>query len=174
MKKIIVISLLVCLAILMVYASAMAIGEDVLIKPYTWDPGTTVYSDQNIILDAGWRACRRGAVQDFLTATNLAWAITGGDIDLSGQDTNNFWERPYEVQVIQPVEACMGGPLDTQWGTHFRYPVGNLPAGEYELYWNWWLDHPVTDVADYDGDGHPELFDGTVFEVTTTIHVEDR
>jgi hypothetical protein len=174
MRKFLVISLLVCTAMAFVFASALAQGEDVLVRPYTWDPATVVYSDQNIVLTAGWSACRRGAVQDFLSATNIHWSLAGGAINLSGEDTKTYWDRPYTTPATDPFGVCMGARIKEAWSTQWRYPIGQLPAGVYTVDFFWWVDHPVTDVADYNGDGHPDLFDGTVSDVETYIQVMDR
>jgi hypothetical protein len=175
MRKIVGTSLLVLVAIAMLTMSALAQGEDVNVVPYRWDPGYTVYSDQNIILTAGWSACRRGAVQNFLTATNLSWSLNGEGLNLSGEDTNEYWSHLFTVPPVDTSSACMGAPLEEIWSTAWNYPIGQLPPGEYTVNFSWWLDHPVTDVADYDGDGHPDLIEGPIIElVTTTIHVEER
>jgi hypothetical protein len=175
MKKIIITSLVVFVAIAMFSMPALAQGEDVYIYPTRWDASTPVYSDQNIVLTARWSACRRGAVQDFLTATNINWSLVGEDLNMSGKDTNKYWERPFPIPVTEPSEdyVCMGGPLEEMWSTRWYYTIGPLSAGDYTLNFYWWFDHPVTDVADYDGDGHPDLWTDA-FSVETSIHVEDR
>ena len=170
--------LILVVAIAMVSVSAMAQGEDVLVNSRTWDPATIVYSDQNIVLAAGWGACRRGAVQSFLTATNTEWSLVGGTLNLSGEDTNNYWGRPYSYPAPDPdpdfYAVCMGRPSEVAWRADWRYPIGQLPAGVYTLTTHLWIDHPVTDVADYDGDGHPDLFKDISLEYETTIQVDDR
>jgi len=174
MRKIGMTSLLVFVAIALLSMSASAQGEDVNVTPYRWDPATTVYSDQNIILTAGWSACRRGAVQDFLTATNISWSLIGANLDISGEDTNQYWTRPFAVPATDPFGDCTGAPIKEGWSTQWTYSIGQLPPGDYTVNWHWWLDHPVTDVADYNGDGHPDVFEGPLNDVTTYIHVEER
>lgn len=46
-------------------------------------------------------------------------------------------------------------------------------TGDYTLHFYWWFDHPVTDVADYDGDGRPDLFEGVMQDVEFEIQVSE-
>ena len=174
MRKFVAAALLVCIATVMASVSAMAQAEDVLVIPYIWDPATTVYSDQNIVLGAGWGTCRRGQALGFLTATNISWSLEGGTIDQASGDTNNYWGAPYLRPVMLPGELCLGDPIENGWWTDWRYQLGQLPAGVYTLHFSWWLDHPVIDGADLDGDGRPDVYEGIVVEVETDIQVLDR
>jgi len=131
MKKSIPASILACLAIILVYATAFAEPDEVLIKPYDWD-NRTAYSDQYIILNARWGSCRKGAVQDFLTATNISWTLKkDGVLMAAGEDTNRFW-GPLD-QIIAPTGACMGNTPESIPVTYWRYPVGYLQPGDYHF-----------------------------------------
>ena len=169
MKKIVAISLLVCLAIAMVYVSAMAQGNGyVVVNPYYWDSSTEVSTDTTIILGIGWAACRRGPIQPFLKSVHMYWSIEGGSVFAPDVDINQYWSSIYERPPHTIV--CMGKTPETVWATYWNYSLGTLAPGEYEVYFDWWLDHPVTDLADSDGDGKPDIF-RDLGDKTITIRV---
>lgn len=175
MKKIVVISLVVCLGISLLFSAALAQSDDdiVVVHPYYWDPSTPIYSNQTIVLGMGWAACRKGAVQMFLTAVQQYWSIDGVPVFSSDEDPNQYWGEIGERSYDPVNSACMGKPPDHIWGTSWRYTLGTLEPGEYEIFFDWWLDHPVTDIADYDGDGRPDI----IYELgdnTITITVVDQ
>ena len=79
------------------------------------------------------------------------------------------------ITYIIPVsDACLGKTPETIPATYWRYPVGSLEAGDHSLHFMWWLDHWITDLGDYDGNGKPDFFSGTFKDVEISIHVEDR
>jgi hypothetical protein len=173
MKKLITVSILVCLTIVLVYATALA-QSDFEFNPFRAQDGEiyNVSPGDNIIMDGGWAACRRGAVQMFLTASNIHWTLyKEGSVFASDTDTSQYWGPLYEIPAVLP-SACMGNPPEMVWSTRWRYSLGYLEPGEYELEFYWWLDHPVTDVADYDGDGRPDIFEGVFKDAVFYIIVE--
>lgn len=173
MKKLIVASILVCLVITLVYSAALAQSENFYIKPYKGE-NQTIYSDQPIILFARWGACHYGLIQDFLTATNMSWTLyKGSEVIQSDTDTDQYWGP---IEQITPGNAkCMGMTPETIPITYWNFPIGRLDAGEYTLHFTWWLDHPVTDLGDFDDDGRPDFYNGSLFvNVITSITVIDR
>jgi hypothetical protein len=171
MKRVFVLVIVVCLVALMVFVTAMAQSDDsVYVNPLLWDPSTVVSSDQNVILTIGWRACRRGAVQMFLTASRQEWVFDGVSLFDSYQEANQYYGPITTMPLVPGHEACIGKVTEL-WLTRWNYEIGTLAPGEHTLDYVLWLAHPVTDVADYDGDGRPDLLEGTMVEASTTIQV---
>lgn len=159
----------------LVFVSALAQeSNDFLIFPYPRNGDEyTVSTEDNIIIGFGWAGCRYGAVQSFLTASQVSWTLTKGDVQVaSGADDNQYWGPIVETPVGTGATACIGKIPEHIWSTAWRYPLGQLEAGVYTFHAHWWLDHPVGDVADYDGDGVPDFLIGTVVDHTITIYVD--
>jgi hypothetical protein len=150
---------------------AKANNDTVLIKPYEWDSATEISTDTTIVLGTNWGGCRRGAVQSFLTSTKMLWKIDGEPIFGPQEEVNKYWASIEKLELAPVSEACMGKLPDHVWGTSWRYSLGTLEPGVHNLYLRWWFDHPITDVADYDGDGSPDVFSGIFYEETITLKV---
>jgi hypothetical protein len=176
MKKRILISILACLALVLVAPGAWAqTGEEVVINPVRWDSSQTVYTDQTVVFAVGWAACHYGNVRSFLTADNLVFTLDGEALFASQAQVDQYWGAINEIPAPPiALEACMGNIHDTIWRAEWAYEYGALAAGDHSLRFMIVLDHPVTDGADYDGDGGPDLFWGVVSDRTITIHVEER
>jgi hypothetical protein len=170
MKKIYWIFLFV-LILVVALGTGVAQANDEALVPFTggW---SEVYTDQDIILTMGWQACRRGVVQAALTSIQLELYLD--DVQFLGPDDGikQFWG---------PIEKAPGGDefcivtQDHVWRTEWKYFLGKLPEGVYELRSLYWFDHPVTDVADYDGDGKIDIFKGlTIRDRTRIIEVIPR
>jgi hypothetical protein len=174
MRKMIVISLLVCLVLSLAFSSALAQPENdsVVINPYLSDPVVNVSMDQDIILGARWGACRRGLVQSFFSAVHLDWSLTLGDTQYIDplQEMDEYW-GPIEQDASFPTSACQM-KTEAMWLSYWRYPLGQLGPGDYELHLHYWLDHPVIDGIDNDEDGKLDRYQGTLKDVTIIIHVE--
>jgi hypothetical protein len=81
-----------------------------------------------------------------------------------------YWSPIEKAPFGEYGQYCIGHP-DHLWGSSWRYSLGTLPLGEHELYSILWLEHPITDVADYDGDGIVDVFRGSFGERTKIINV---
>ena len=67
------------------------------------------------------------------------------DLDLR-EKTIRTWERAFELSPLEP--------------------------GIYEVYVHYWLDSPMIDGGDWDGDGKMDKLNGTLVESTVTIFVK--
>lgn len=174
MKKIILISIVVCLSIILTSSMALAQSADdvVVINPIRWDPAKTVYSDQTIIFDLGWAACNRGLVQNFLNANYLAFILDGSPV-VSSEEVNQYWGPIQQIPAPPAAEACVGKTPEKLWRAKWDYQYGTLEAGDHTLRFILKVDHPVLDGGDYDGNGAPDLFNGTLHDFELIIHVED-
>jgi len=175
MKKRIVLLIVICagLAFLSSAAFAQTSEESVVIHPLRWDSSQTVYSNQEIIFVMGWAACRKGLVQDYLTAVNMTFTLDGESLFGSNTESNQYWGAISEMPAPPAAEACIGKTPEILWRAGWEYSYGQLPAGDYTVYFAHQVDHPVIDGGDYDGDGSPDMFLGTLNEKEFTIHVED-
>ena len=173
MKKLLAASVLIFLAITLMHAPAFAQDDEVVIIPYRWDQSTIVFSDQFITLQAGWAACKKGPLQAFRSATHISWTLDkeGVQVD-SGEVTRKYWGPIHYIPLQAGV--CLGKTPETIPAITWSFPLGQLEAGEYSLHFYWWLDHPVTDLGDNDGNGRPDFFSGTIKDVDISIHVIDR
>ena len=161
-----------CLSLVVVFSAGFAQEEPVVIHPLRWDASQTVYSNQEIIFVMGWGTCHRGLVQSYLTAVNMAFILDGEALFASKADANQYWGSAYETPAGPGAATCLGKTPETIWRADWAYSYGSLEPGDYTLYFAHQVDHPVTDAADYDGDGKPDIFKGLLSEREFTIHVE--
>ena len=175
MKKSFLISIVVCLSIILTSSMAMAqTSEDVVvINPIRWDSTQTVYSNQTIVFDFGWAACKRGFIKTFLNANDLSFSMDGSPLFSSSAEASQYWGPVQQTPAPASAEACLGRTPETIWATYWMYTYGTLNAGDHMLHFTMSVDHPVLDGADYDGNGAPDIFSGTLQDLDLTIHVEN-
>ena len=153
-------------------ALAQTDDDVVVINPIRWDPEQVVYSDQTVIFELGWAACNRGLVQDFLNANYLAFILDGSPV-VAPEEVNQYWGPIEKIPAPPAAEACLGRTPVMLWRKQWSYQYGTLEAGDHTLQFILKLDHPVLDGGDYDGNGAPDLFAGTLHDFEVTIHVEN-
>ena len=168
MKKRIVVYLILCLACALASTSALAQSEDdsVLILPWKQDE-ITVSADQELILGWEWIACTPGLVQAYLTAVHPQWSLDDEPI-LSDEEASQYWGP---IESRGEGDGCLVG-RGTTWGSSWRYSIGTLAPGVYEIRLLHWLDHPVIDGGDWDGDGKIDRWAGPMSDDTVTVYVE--
>lgn len=172
-KQALTILLIVVFMSLVVPPSAAFAQEPVVIHPLRWIP-QTVYSDQEIIFVMGWASCHPGLVQNYLTAVNMVFILDDQPLFTSKANANQYWGPVYTTPAGPGAVSCMGKTPEIIWRVDWAYSYGHLEAGEHTFYFANQVDHPVTDAADYNGDGKPDVFQGLLSENSFTIHVEDR
>ena len=161
MKKLIVASLIL---LLMTAPSASAFaqsGSQVLILP-AFQNEITVTSEDELILAIGWGACTPGLVKAWINAAYYQWYIN--DI-LSAEQALNYWGP---IESRGPNSACLIG-AGNLWAASWRYSIGSLPAGDYEISLIYGTNHKMIDGSDYDGDGKLDFLG--YWEHSITVHV---
>jgi hypothetical protein len=173
MKKTIIIVIVLCIALLFVYATAIAQSEDdyVVINPPFSDPVRTASTNQEIIVRTGWAACTKGLVRSYITAAHHDWYLDDVPLFSSPDEMVEHW-GPIVPWVSPNIEYCIAGNEKTASKVYIEYNLGTLEVGEYDLRAYHWLDHPVTDGYDADGDGRPDLHKDFRYDVTIHIIVE--
>ena len=104
-------------------------------------------------------------MQAYLSAAHLQWSLDSNPI-LSDEETVQYFGPIYR---FGPADWCLIGN-GTLWASHWRYSIGTLPPGTYEIKLLHWLDHPVIDGGDWNGDVRLDFFEGER-EETVTVHV---
>jgi hypothetical protein len=161
-RTIAIVALLCAAAIPLALLGAAAEEDAIVIHPNGSD-GTEfwVRPSDEIVLRWGWGACTRGQVTAFVRALDSTYLLDG--IPLQAQ-----WSSPSEDRSLSGY--CTGGK-NKGWVAHWEYPLGNLPPGDHILHSMVVLKHPVTDGIDLNGDGRPDLYNGTRFDEEIIFHV---
>ena len=159
MKKLMAMMLLVGLSIMLVFATAMAQNGDepVYINPY-FDENVSVQPGQEVILWNGWLACTRGQTRSFLTAVHQDWYLDGQPLFASDEDEAQYWSP---IEPAEDTTGCISGHEGQAWLTLWFYSLGSFEEGQHPLSLELWLDHPVNDGYDGDGDGQPDKYSGS-------------
>ena len=126
-----------------------------------------VNADDYLVLRHGWSANTRGLVVAFLTSINTELDI-GSEPTYFADGKDQYWG---EIEYNEG-DGDQHGNKAGGWSVNWYYPLGNLEPGEYEVAFRYWMDHPVTDGNDNDGDGHPDKPGVYNLERTFTIIVE--
>lgn len=161
MKKLIVISAI--LVLLIVPTTVFAQSNQVFVFPSFQDEVTVTTQDE-IILGIGWGACTPGLVTAWIHAADYHWSMDSTPI-LSAKQAANYWGP---VESRGPNSACLIG-AGNLWAASWRYSIGSLSAGDYEISLIYGTDHKMTDGGDSDGDGQLDFYQQ--LETNVTIHV---
>ena len=174
MKKGIYALLLFFVAFILIFNTTFAQSntESVLIHPLFYPNGSTitVTPDQEIILGIGWAACTPGLELSFIKAVHLDWTLSD-QLVLPQDEVFQYWSEIREVDPV-PGYTCIAGD-GRFWGASWRYPLGYLEPGSYQVHFLEWIAHPFIDGGDYDGDGKIDKFSGTLTDWSVTVIVEE-
>jgi len=136
---------------------------------FSTDP-VYVNADNYIVLRHGWGTCTPGFVKAYLSAVHTEVTINGVLVSTAdGKD--QYWDKITRAPDTYWVKSCIVGNQKTSSVVQWNYPLGTLNPGEYEINFYYWLDHPIVDGADYDGDGKMDKFEGILNDRTFTIIV---
>jgi hypothetical protein len=123
-----------------------------------------------------WYACTAGLVNGFMEASNFDLRLLQEDgspyLVLTPEDVDELWGP---IELFEDAEGyCRGRP--DYAGAAWRYRLTSLPVGRYELHADIWIDHPLTDGTDWDGDGTPDVLTPEFFSGQTVnfIRVMER
>jgi hypothetical protein len=148
--------------------------QEVRIYPHRDGETYTIQPGQVGVIRYGWAACSPGLVRVFVGASNFELALDGQPF-LGPEDGDELWGA-IEIYDTPPdfAEDCLGRgrPAFAFW----QYVLDALGPGEYELHSRIWIDHPLVDGADLDGDGKITVITPEMFyedNVNTIIVVEE-
>lgn len=172
MKKTVFSLLLVLLLLAGLAVATGAAGDEPQEVPINvWSSGEhEIHPGQVGVIRYGWAACSSGLVRVFIAATN--WEVTLVDaagaevLHLTPEDIGELWGEINIYEDPPPfAETCMGKgrPAWAEW----RYTLTELEPGSYTLHTQWWLDHPLVDGADNDGDGKIDIFTPDIFDYSS-------
>jgi hypothetical protein len=144
------------------------VGDPYVYEVGFWRDELTAHTYDEIVLQAGWGACTQGLVKAFQQAAHIDITINGEPLYPAG-DEALYWG----ATELMELEGCKAAPSGDQASVaKWRYPLGSLEPGIYEVYVHYWLDHPIIDGGDWDGDGKMDKIEGTLVENTITIVVK--
>lgn len=170
MKKIIVALTVLGLIFVPIFAvQAQTEGETVYINLNIAPDPVYVDAGDDVVLRHGWGACTFGLVKLYLSAVHTELTIDGELVSTAdGKDI--YWGAISNVPDAD-WSACIAGNQHTASTVDWRYPLGVLPPGEYVIHFYYWLERPIIDGGDYDGDGHMDWIGGVLKDRTFTIVV---
>jgi hypothetical protein len=114
-----------------------------------WWSEETVRTDDDVILYVRNGACTRGLVESFQRAAHIDVSINGEPLFPQG-DEIQYWGL-IESMDIDGCKAARHGKNASM--SYWQYQLSPLEPGIYDVYVHYWLDHPVIDGGDWDGDG---------------------
>lgn len=151
-----VLVMLLVASLVIATAAAASEPEEVIITPWMDGQEYTIGPGQLGVIRAGWGACSRGLVQAYINASNYELSLNDTTL-LTPEQVDELWGPMGPFVPAPPNEdACPGNtkPMRASW----QYPLTDLAPGTYTLHTLIWIDHPLIDGGDYDGDGKPDLF----------------
>lgn len=162
MKKLFLITIILVLLIAPTTASAQS-SNQVFIFPGFQDE-VTVTTEDELILGIGWGACSPGLVTAWIHAADYYWYMNGS-LMLSAEETLPYWGP---VEQRGPNPACLIGNGNL-WAASWRYSIGSLPAGDYNINLIYGTNHKMTDGGDSDGNGQLDFYEH--LEASVLVHV---
>ena len=160
-KTVVLASTLVLLASL-AFATVATEAQDGTYEILLRDNGYHVVpAGQTITLHGRWGACSPGLVTAYITGSHTDVTLDGEPL-LSPEQIDRLWGP---VTVQRTDDACLIG--DTIYISHWYYELTLEPrAVPYVLHTEFFLDHPLRDGGDWDGDGKMDLFPAGLLRVT--------
>jgi hypothetical protein len=148
------------LAVVMIPAASAQTGGTVYIS-LLYDTSRVVERDQKAVLRTGWWACNQGLVRTFVRESDYLVHLDGS-LFLTTKDIENLWgpiQPSYQPLCPRPDKAAV------VW---WEYPWEEPKPGSYELTTRVWTNRALTDGADHDGDGRPDM---QIWEHVNTVKV---
>ena len=167
-KRIFQICLVSVLIIIGPVSAAASTPEDVPIFVLDTNVVYKVEPGQIGMMQSRWIACNEKLVRTYIKAVHFELTLyKNGEkqpyLFILSDQVDNLWDsiEPYGY----PADECVvkGTPSISTW----KIPLPTLPEGVYKLYFHGWVDHPITDGSDYDGDGEPDVFPPEFIELFT-------
>lgn len=158
MKRIGIAMLLFALVLCVAIPLASADNDPVVITPYIGGPDYHVEAGTEVVIRAGWGACTRGLAEAFRHQALVSMEIQrdGAPFLVVEPPSREYWRDPQPIDGN--YDACV---MNTRngWTTQWLYSLGALDAGSYAVHFHWYLEHPMPDGGDHDGDGRVDLID---------------
>jgi hypothetical protein len=155
---------LVLLALL-AFATVATQAQDEPYEILLREPGYhQVSAGQTIILHGRWGACSPGLVTAYINGSHTVVTLDGEPL-LSPEQIEQLW-GPITVQGTE--DACLIG--DTIYISHWYYELALAPRdAPYLIHTEFFLDHPLRDGGDWDGDGKMDLFPAGLLRATDNV-----
>lgn len=167
MKRIGIAALLLTVLLCLVFPLASANEEPVVITPYLDGPEYHVAAGSDVMIRAGWGACTRGLAEAFRHSALVSMQVQqdGAPYLTVAPPARDYWSDP---QPIDGNYATCVVQTRNGWFTEWLYSLGTLETGTYDLHFHWYLEHPLPDGSDHDGDGR---IDVSVFSNASDITI---
>ena len=101
----------------------------------------------------------------------MNWSFDGQPLFEPDEDIDQY-RGPIEERGLNPyAEYCIGLYPENLWASSWRYSLGKLETGEYQVSFDMWFHHPITELTDIDGDGSVDIISDVLVERSTIIKV---
>lgn len=124
-----------------------------------------------------WGACTKGLTTAWTKRAYVVYTIDGEPVTSSKKATRSYWSKPVPEDGHWGIPFCINNS-DVAWVAYWDYPI-DLPAGEYEITFEYGIDPPFIDGIDCDlvenvcyPDGHPDMY-GHLFSTVFRLKVTD-
>lgn len=169
MKKIFAVLITLGLLLAPISVAQAQSNNEVLINLNFADDTVYVNASDNIVLYHGWAACTSGYIMLYLSAVQTELRIN--NVLVSRADGKDQYWGPIS-EIGGDWSICIGGNQKTARAIYWYYPLGMLEPGVHVVQFNYWLERPIIDGGDYDGDGRPDKID-SLRDRTITIIVSE-
>lgn len=158
MRKLVIV---ICIAVLMLAAAGPALADQggwkdrVYIGP--WSGTVSIGPGEEPVLRLGWSACSEGLTSDFIDVAVHNIVIVKDAIPVGTYSTGDGeFSKP---AVFGSSDACLHGD-GTTWVTWWNLDdLGVDDPGTYEVQWEFYVEWPIVDGGDWDGNGYVDVWD---------------
>ena len=169
MNKKKILALLLITIFFIIAPSTISFAKDKSIKIHPYGGEYTVSSNDDIVISIGWGTCSEGLQQDYIKSVNNKYLLNNEPLKDAQKKDKDLWMEPYFVENAPWKDLCIWD-VDGVWQMAWKYDLGKLDPGDYELVWERTYNFNVIDGYDQEGDGIPDVY-GDFTRIVTTIHV---
>ena len=173
MKKLIVV--FIALGLVLATISVAQAQETISIRLPKLTPNQpdeyTINQGVNVELYTGWGACTPGLAKLWTTVYRGELTVNGELLyDTVTNDPYYTKVEPHENPIVDA--PCIIAPSgDKKSVAYWRYPLGVLDLGTYEIHYRGWLVRRITDGYDANYDGELDYYEGERTNRTITITI---
>jgi len=115
-------------------------------------PAHTVSSSDSVVVRMSWVTGSPGTVRAFINAVHQELYVNDVLV-VASPAANGYWGPIVSSPNTFPEYFNQNLPISM---STWRYPLGQLAVGTYRVSLVSRTDHPITDISDANGDGHPD------------------